>query len=135
VAETDDAFAEGFGKLVLGAGFGFGLYLLVTALGFGGHGHGRRDDAVVPSRPRDQGRLAFTMFEGDPVVFRFSGTGEHSPPFSVDELIARVRAGDRSDVNLHVRGTVIQKTYDAAMDRLKAAGIVVFRALQPGEKG
>jgi hypothetical protein len=147
VAETDDTFAEGFGKLALGAGVGFGLYLLVTALGFGGRGRGRggarreeertpetsaRPPSVPPpARPRDAARLTFTMFEGDPAVFRFSGTGESSPPFSVDELIARVRAGGRSDVNLHIRGTVVQHAADEALARLKAAKIEVFRAQPP----
>lgn len=129
MAESDDAFAESFGKLVLGAGFGFGLYLLVTGLGFG---FGRRDGESAPPLPHDRVRLTFTMFEGDPVVFRISGSGPSSLPYSVDELIARVRAGGRSDVNLHIRGTVIQHAADEALARLKAAGIEVFRAMSPG---
>ena len=49
--------------------------------------------------------------------------GGKGTPMSVDEVIARVKAGGRDDVRLDTSGATIQRTWDDAKDALMAAGI------------
>ncbi len=53
--------------------------------------------------------------------------GEGTPPISVDELIARVRAGGRDDVRLISTGAIRTGTRDDALDALMSAGIKHWR--------
>jgi len=122
-----DAMTEGFGKVALGGVVGFGLYLLVTGLGFGGGGGG----GGAVSRPKDQRRLSFVMqgpsSPGRPMIFRLRDDDPSAKIYSLDEAIARVKAGGRADVNLWIRGDVIQGLADQAMDLFKRAGIEVWK--------
>jgi hypothetical protein len=141
-----DSFADGFGKMVLGGAVGFGLYLLITSFGFGGGGSGGdsgggsgggrgegRGDAPptlppsqpAPPKPPDAQRLSFVMTSSSQHAgFRLRDGS--SKIYTVEALIARVKDGGRSDVELRVAGDVPQGVWVAARDRIKQAGITVF---------
>ena len=138
------SIAEGFGKVVLGGAVGFGLYMLITGLGFGGLGRGEgagRGEAEgppppappaappPPPRPKDDKRLSFVMIEpkvlGHPMGFRLRD-GDPKKTYSLDELIARVKEGGRTDVELRASGAVIQGPWDEAQERIKSAGLKLW---------
>jgi hypothetical protein len=141
---TENSAAESLGKLGLGLGVGAALYFFITGLGFGGRGRGRgegrgegRDVSElpvppvtppVPVRPRDEKRLNFLLstrgFE-----LRDENWKPTSPAksYSLEEVIFRVKEGGRSDLALKASGAVIQGAYDSALERLKQAGIVVWK--------
>ena len=145
---ADGSVTEGFGKVVLGGAVGFGLYLLITGLGFGGVGRGdgrgergERTDVPSPSptppRPRDDQRLSFVMFQPTIVPkptddvpkllrFRLSGSGPGGQSYSLEEMIARVKEGGRSDVALGATGGVIHGPWETAKDLVKRAGLEVW---------
>jgi hypothetical protein len=152
---AESSVAEGLGKVVLGGAVGFALYYLITGLGFGGlgfgglgfggRGRGRgegRGEApdpsplppVPPPRPRDDKRLLFLMTEpravGHPTGFQSRlGNGQLDPKiYTVEELIERVKAGGRSDVDLRATGAVIQGPWDDARARIRQAGIKIWVA-------
>lgn len=118
------------GKVVLGGGVGFALYLLVTGLGFGGRG-----EASAASRPKDDKRLSFLMIEpkipGRPAGFRLQGD-DPTKTYSIDDLVARVKEGGRTDVELRASGDVIQGPWNEARDLIKRAGLTVWIAETSG---
>jgi hypothetical protein len=146
-----DSLADGFGKMVLGGAVGFGLYLLATSFGFGGGGSGGgsgggqgegRVDAPsstltpsppsrpAPPKPPDAQRLSFVMTSSSqPTGFRLRDGS--SKIYTVEALIARVKDGGRSDVELRVAGDVPQGVWVAARDRIKQAGLSVFEPVPP----
>jgi len=89
----------------------------------------------IPPRPRDQARLSFMMtgptfkevLRGpSPMRFRLLGDSSARTYF-LEEMIARIQAGGRSDVNLKIRGDVRQGSADDALRLLAQAGIKVWR--------
>lgn len=135
---ADDSVGESFGKVVIGGAVGFALYFLVTGLGLGGGGGAGRGESgrgeapfPPPPRPTDATRLAFVMTEptavGRPVGFQLRDGGKLDPKiYTVDELIARVKEGGRSDVELYATGAVIQGPWDNARERIRTAGLKVW---------
>jgi hypothetical protein len=133
--------ADGVVKLGLGIGVGFGLYLLIQNLGFGrgfglggGRGEARSDDAPAPPPPmrRDEQRLEFLMVGPttlDNKTASFRGPGGQI--FTLDEMIARIKAGGRMDVTLKVRGDVIAGPADTAEAQIKRAGIDLWKPAPP----
>ena len=137
---TESSPAAAVGKFGLGLGVGFGLYLLFRNLGFGGgfgFGGGRgepRDEGAPapPSIPRDEQRLEFVMVGPttlDNKTPRFSGPG--GKIYALEELIARIKAGDRTDMLLKVRGDVISGPADDAEAQIKNAGIDIWKPAPP----
>ena len=132
-----DSAAKGVGSLVLGGAVGFGLYMLITGLGFGfggsggrGRGEGRGEDrgAAPPARPRDEERLNFLL---SPRGFELRGADwkpvAAAKSLTLDEVIARVKDGGRTDVNLKFSGDAIQRDVDAALAAFKQHGIDVVK--------
>lgn len=125
---------DGFGNAILGGAVGFALYFLITGLGFGGgrgEGGGAGEGPSPPSRPKDEARLSFLMTEpsapGHPTGFQLRAGGKLEPKlYAVEELIARVKDGGRSDVELRASGAVIQGPWDAAREAIKRAGLAVW---------
>jgi hypothetical protein len=138
---TRNSDDSGVGKALFGGAVGFALYFLITGLGFGfggGRGGGRgvgegEPPAPPPSppRPKDEARLSFLMTEpsapGHPTGFQLRAGGKLDPKlYAVEELIARVKEGGRSDVELRASGAVIQGPWDAARAAVKRAGLTVW---------
>jgi len=132
-----ESAASGLGKVVVGGAVGFGLYMLVTGLGFGGWGRGGRGDSgedtgtsapLPPARPRDPQRLNF-LLSTKGLEERDADWKIPSVPkiYSVEDAIARVKDGGRSDVTLRISGSTIQGVVDATLAALKRAGIVVWK--------
>ena len=136
-------------EIGLGASFGAVgviLYLLIKNLGLGGHGSGREEHGGPPAqvsppikdaqRPtaqvsppiKDAQRLVFVM--NHPTVADGSQTmsfrGSDAKLYALDELIARIRAGGRSDVTLKTAGNVREGAAAAARDQLRQAGIEIW---------
>lgn len=139
---SDSSSAGAFGKVVLGGAVGFALYYL---FGRGGLGFGESDDGgggpgeprlptepplppPPPARPKDEQRLNFVL----------SSTGLEQrdeswrpPPvkkiFTLEEMIARIKDGGRSDVTLKISGDVREGTLRETLARLKQAGIDVYQ--------
>jgi hypothetical protein len=137
-----NSIAGAVGKSMLGVGFGFALYYLVTGLGFGAGGRGEGEGLgeptspteppsvppPPPARPKDETRLNFVL----------SATGLEQrdanwrPPamkkiFTLDEMIARIKDGGRSDVTLKISGDVREGTLRETLSRLKQVGIDVYK--------
>lgn len=131
---------EDFGKLVLGGAVGFALYLVATGLGFGtGRGSGTGtgpspSPTPTPPQPttpapfpKDTARLAFVMTgpttppHTQPMTFQLRG--DLARTYLIDDLVARVKAGGRSDVSINFRGDVLQGAIDAARAAIKHAGL------------
>jgi len=125
---ANDAVLGGLGKLVLGGAVGFGLvYFFGTGLGLGGGGRGRADE----TKSKDENRLSFIMIEpkmfGKPSGFRLRD-GDPAKIYSLNELIARVKDGGRTDVELRSSGAVIQGPWDEAKELIKRAGLTIWSA-------
>jgi hypothetical protein len=63
---------------------------------------------------------------GRPMSFRLRGAAAKTN-YALDELIDRVKAGGRSDVELRSAGDVIQGSWEAALDLIQHAGLSVWR--------
>lgn len=133
--------ATDLGKGALGIGIGFALYLLVSGLGSGGRARAGRGGVQVPQEPslptlpartKDEKRLTFVMqgpeIVGLPMVFRLSDDDPSPKVYAFGEMLERIKSGGRSDVNLKIRGGVIQGPADEAVARLTRAGIQVWKA-------
>lgn len=133
---ANDSVSEGFGKAVLGGAVGFALYFLIAGFGFGGRGRGEGEapSPSPPPRPKDETRLSFLMTEprvfGHPAGFQLRTGGKLEPKlYAVEELIARVKEGGRSDVELRASGAVIQGPWDDARESIKRSGLTVWVAV------
>lgn len=148
--------AASVGKFGLGAGVGFALYLLISGLGLGrGRGEGRGKGREPPSepprpkedeesaastptptppkptppRPKDLERLTFVMTQPlaaepfNPMSFLLRAENR---TYSLGGMIARVKAGGRSDVALKIRGDTRTGSGDEALAFLKESGIEVW---------
>jgi len=117
-----------------GALAGFGLYLIVSGLGFGGGRAGTENDSGDSDRgttaaplQRDLVPLTFVMTApvagdtSDTAVFRLGTVF-----LSLDEMIARILAGSRSDVVIKIRGDVRTGSAVGVMTHLKESGIEVI---------
>ena len=113
------------------------LYLLIKNLGFGpgerGAGEpGRGGSQGVPSSPlplaKDTQRLSFVMTQptaddpSRPMSFR----GPDGKIYALEEMIARVKAGARSDVTLKTAGNVREGSAVVARAAIKQAGIEIW---------
>ena len=137
---AENSAAGGVVKFGLGLGVGFGLYLLISNLGLGGglgfggeRGDAGRGEATPPPpMPRDEQRLEFVMVAPttlDNKTPAFRGPGDKI--YSLDEMIARIKAGGRTDVLLKVRGDVISGPADDAETQIKQAGIDLWKPAPP----
>lgn len=137
------------GKAVLGGAIGFGIYMLVSGLGFGdggraaGRGAGSSPTAEVPpsleppvSPPvapqpvvRDQQPLNFLLsprgFEARDAAWMACVPAKI---YALADVVARVKAGGRADLDLKISGATLQKDVEAALTGLSRAGIKVFRS-------
>jgi hypothetical protein len=134
MAESSSAAAVG--KFGLGLGVGFGLYFLIRNLGFGGgfgFGGGRETrDEAQPLMPRDEERLEFVMVGPttlDDKTPAFSGPG--GKIYALEEMLARIKAGGRTDMILKIRGDVISGPADDAEAHIKKAGIDIWKPAPP----
>jgi hypothetical protein len=135
--EQSDSVAASFGKVVFGVIVGFELFLLATGFGRGGRGEGSPTPPSTalpvsrPPRPSDDKRLSFVMIEpnvlGQSMRFRLRD-GDLKKTYVLDELITRVKAGGRTDVELLASGAVIHGAWDEALNLIKRAGLTVWRA-------
>jgi hypothetical protein len=131
------------GALGAGIGIGFFVYLFVgLGGGFGGRlGRGDRGSAprpstspaspALPPRPRDSQPLAFVMtrppYDAPSLPMEFRLTSEPGDrPHTLEELIARVRAGGRQDVSLNFAGDVRHASTETAVTALRGAGLEVL---------
>ena len=137
---AENSPAETVSKFGVGLGVGFALYLLIRNLRFGGglgFGGGRgetRDErtpappSTPPPMPRDEQRLTFVMVRpttpGDKTM-AFRGPGDKI--YSLEEMLARIKAGGRSDMILKIRGDVISGPADAAEAQIKKAGVDIWK--------
>lgn len=141
-----NSIAGNVGKSVLGVGVGFALYYLVTGLGFGaggrgegegeGEGHGEPTPPTErptvppppPVRPKDETRLNFVLLstglEQRDESWRPSAVKKI---FTLEEMIARIKDGGRSDVTLKVSGAAREGTLFETLRRLKQDGIDVYQ--------
>lgn len=134
---AESSAAEGVVKFGLGLGVGYGLYLLIQNLGLGGGRGDARGDGTVPgsstpSIPRDEQRLEFLMVgptTPDNKMGTFRGPGGQI--YALEEMIARIKAGGRTDVLLRVRGDVISGPADDAEAEIKRAGIDLWKPAPP----
>ena len=139
---AEDSAALTFGKVLLGGAVGFALLFVGTGLGWGRRGGaspsgggGPFPPLPAPSshslRPKDDKRLSFVMIEpkvvGGALGFRLRD-GEPLKIYSLEELLARVRDGGRSDVELRASGDVMHGAWDEAQGRIKRAGLAVLLA-------
>lgn len=122
------------GTFVLGGVVGFALFFIVT--GLGGRGSVGRGEVIPPPRPpppislpKDDKRLSFVMIEpresGHSMGFRLRD-GDPSKIYALKELIARVKDGGRSDVELRANGDVMHGPWDEARASVKRAGLMVW---------
>lgn len=131
------SFAGTVGKGVAGAGVGFALYFLFRNLRFGG-GFGLGESfgvgegsggAGASARPKDARRLNLLLsargFEWRDQDWKVTVP---SAIVTLNDVIARVREGGRSDVALKTAGDVLQGDYERALEGFKQAGIEVFKA-------
>jgi hypothetical protein len=101
------------------------LYLLVRSLGERGRA------LLPPPRPKDEQRLTFVMTQptesARPMSFRLLDEGTDTRVYALEDLIARVKAGGRSDVTLKIAGNVIESSAQSALALIKQAGIEVWK--------
>lgn len=134
---AEKSSAETISKFGVGIGFGFALYFLIQNFGFGrgfgfGGGRGEARDGAPPLLPRDEQRLEFVMvgpstLDDKTAAFR----GPDSKIYSLEEMIARIKAGGRTDMTLKVRGDVIMGPVDDAEAAIKSAGIDLWKHVPP----
>lgn len=123
------------------------LYLLIKNLGGPGErGRGGGGKATVPSLlqppaalplppPRDLKRLTFVMQQAspnEPAVFRARDEAPGAKAYTLEEMISRIRAGGRADVTLKATGAVPHGAIEAAVGRLKQAGLEVWKEAASG---
>lgn len=110
------------------------LYVLIRNLGLGrsgsaheGHGPGQLESTAVPPL-KDGQRLVFVMTRPtmDDAHAAMGFRGSDAKAYALEELIARVRAGGRSDVTLKTAGDVLEGAAAAARDQLRQAGIEIW---------
>lgn len=105
------------------------LYFLVKNLGLGGgkDNRGKPVPGVLPP-PGDAQRLTFVMTLPTPDApsLPMSFRGPDARAYSLDDLIARVRSGGRSDVVLKIAGTVRAGSAESAQALIKKAGIQIW---------
>jgi hypothetical protein len=106
------------------------LYLLIKNVGFGSGKSGRGE----PQMPKDEQRLEFVMIHPTPdehprIPMGFRGPG--AKIYSLEEMIARVKAGDRIDVTLKIMGDVRHGSVMEARTLIKQAGIEISTAGAP----
>ena len=141
---AESSAAEGMVKFGLGLGVGYGLCLLIQNLGLGGGFGGGRGEArgdgtspalpgsSPPSIPRDEQRLEFLMVgPTTPNNKKATFRGPGGQIYSLEEMIARIKAGGRTDVLLRVRGDVISGPTDNAEAEIKQAGIDLWKPAPP----
>lgn len=139
---AESSTADRIGTLVIGGAVGFGLYMLVTGLGFGlgggdgarGRGEGREEDrgegppVPAPTKPKDEVRLNVLL---SPKGFELRGVdwkpAAAAKILTLEEVVARVKDGGRSDLNLKISGDAIQHDVDAALAAFKQRGIDVLK--------
>ena len=135
---AENSSAATVGKFGVGLGVGFALYFLIRNLGFGGGfgfggGRGERGaEDVTPPMPRDEQRLEFVMVGPTTLVDKtpeFSGPG--GKIYALEEMLARIKAGGRTDMFLKVRGDVISGPADAAEEEIKRAVIDIWKPAPP----
>jgi hypothetical protein len=108
------------------------LYVLIKNLGLGKHGSAREGpgqlELPAASPLKDAQRLVFVMtrptVDDAHAVMGFRGSDAKT--YALEELIARVRAGGRSDVTLRTAGNVREGAVAAARDQLRQAGIEIW---------
>jgi len=132
VRERDSAWRGAATVGALGAA-GVLLYFLVKNLGLGGRGKDDRSKLASPAPgvlppPGDARRLTFVMTQPTPAApsLPMSFRGPDAKDYSLDEMIARVRAGGRSDVVLKISGNVRAGSAESAKDLVKKAGIEIW---------
>lgn len=112
------------------------LYFLIKNLGLSGRSGGKVGDrgkllppapGVLPP-PGDAQRLTFVMIQPTPDApsLPMSFRGPDAKAYSLDEMIARVRAGGRSDVVLKISGNVRAGSAESAKELVKKAGIEIW---------
>jgi hypothetical protein len=131
---AEGSAAKSVGSLVLGGAVGFGLYMLITGLGFGfggggrGRGEGREEDRGETPPARSKERLNFLL---SPRGFEPRGAdwkpAAAAKILTLEEVVARVKDGGRSDLNLKVSGDAIQRDVEAALVAFKQHGIDVVK--------
>jgi hypothetical protein len=113
------------------------LYLLVKNLGLGTRGgqDGAGAAPPAPPRPRDEQRLLFVMTQptaDDPSVPMSFRSPVEGKTYALDEMIARIKDGGRSDVTLKIAGNVRAGSAESALSLVKQAGIEVWREVGSG---
>lgn len=136
----DGSSWRGLGTGVALGGVGVLLYLLIKNLGGqpGPAGRGTGPASTIstplPPRPKDEKRLTFAMTQPTsaeptrPMSFR----GPDARAASLEEMVARVKAGGRSDVTLKTAGDVRHGSAESALALIKQAGIEVWKEVSPG---
>ena len=85
---------------------------------------------IVDPPKRDDARLTFVMIEPtnaqwpDAAAMSFRGPPD-AKAYSLDEMIARIKSGGRSDVTLKASGAVVEAAWQSAKRLVAAAGIDV----------
>jgi hypothetical protein len=106
-------------------------YMLITGLGLGGRGHGdsrgagRGEAPSVPARPEEH-----LNFLPSPEGFRQRDSDwkpvAATKVLTLEEVVARVKEGGRSDLSLKISGDAVQRAVDAALAAFKRHGIDVL---------
>lgn len=90
---------------------------------------------IVDPQKRDDARLTFVMVEPTnaqwPDASAMSFRGPDAKTYSLDEMIARIRSGGRSDVTLKASGSVVEAAWQSAKRLVAAAGIDVSEVDAP----
>jgi len=83
---------------------------------------------LIPPRPKDKQRLSFLMTAPTQPTLpaSFSLRGDPSRTYSLAQLIGRVKTGGRSDVELKIRGDVLQGAVVSARAAIKQAGLELW---------
>lgn len=141
---AEGSVVEGFGKVLLGGAVGFGLYMLISNLGFGGRGAGRGEGhgegppiptpqpvptpppaPTPPPKPKDEKRLSFRLSSKGFELLDADRKSADGKTYTLDEVIARVKEGGRSDLELAVSGGARQGDVDKAREAFQRADLKV----------